>query len=61
MLEITFRNGDVRTYDIGSYTDYRYFGSVFVVIYENQWIGIYAMNEIRMIECSSYRKKCNEE
>ena len=50
MLEITFKNGDYRSYEADDYTDYRYYGDVFVVIRESQWIGIYSMSEIRMIE-----------
>lgn len=52
MLEITFKNGDYRSYEEKDYTDYRYYGDVFVVINGSQWIGIYNMSEIRMIEAS---------
>ena len=50
MLEITFKNGDYRSYSKDEYTDYRYYNNVFVVIKGSQWIGIYSMNEVRMIE-----------
>ena len=50
MLEITFKNGDYRSYSKDEYTDYRYYNDVFVVIKGSQWIGIYPMNEVRMIE-----------
>ena len=50
MLEITFKNGNVVTYDADSYTDYSYQGAVFVVIKKMQWIGIYNMDMIAFIE-----------
>ena len=50
MIEITFKNGDYRSYSKDEYTDYRYYKDVFVVIKGSQWIGIYSMDEVRMIE-----------
>lgn len=44
MMKIYFKNGSVITYDAGDYTDYKYDGKSFIVIYNNQWIGIYNMD-----------------
>lgn len=50
MLEITFKNGDYKCWKSDEFTDYRYFGEVFVVIKNACWVGIYSMSEIRAIE-----------
>lgn len=49
-MEIAFKNGDVKIYNAEDYTEYRWFGDVFVVIRDTQWIGIYSMDAIKSIE-----------
>ena len=57
MLEIVFKNGDMVHYDIEEYTDYKYDGKYFIVIYDKQWIGFYNLDCIEYIEVD----RCVEE
>ena len=50
MLKITYKNGDAVTYEDHSYTDYSYDSKCFIVINNQQWIGIYNMDCISHIE-----------
>ena len=50
MLEIVFKNGDMVHYAIEEYTDYKYDGKYFIVIYDKQWIGFYNLDCIEYIE-----------
>ena len=50
MIEIAFKNGNFISYKPEEYTDYKYDGKVFVVIYDKQWIGLYNMDYIMYIE-----------
>lgn len=49
MIKIIFRNGDFVTWNEGEYTDYKYDGKCFVVIKNEQWIGIYNIDTISSI------------
>jgi len=50
MIEIVFKNGDMAHYKPEEYTDYRYDGKYFIVIFEKQWIGFYNLDAIEYIE-----------
>lgn len=50
MIEIVFRNGDMAHYKPDEYTDYKYDGKYFIVIYEKQWIGFYNLDCVEYIE-----------
>ena len=50
MIEIVFKNGDMANYKPEDYTDYKYDGKYFIVIYERQWIGVYNLDCIEYIE-----------
>ena len=49
MIEIVFKNGDMTHYKPEEYTDYKYDGKYFIVIFEKQWIGFYNLTEIEYI------------
>jgi predicted DNA-binding protein (MmcQ/YjbR family) len=49
MIEIAMKSGDVAHYKPEEYTDYKYDGKCFIVIHENQWIGIYNMKCVEYI------------
>lgn len=46
MLKITFKNGNVAKWKKKEYTDYKYDGKCFIVIKNEQWVGIYNMDNI---------------
>lgn len=50
MLEITLKNGDQYRWAKGTYTDYRCDGNSFIVIRDKEWIGIYNMDCIAVVE-----------
>ena len=50
MIEIVFKNGDMAHYHPTEYTDYKYDGKYFIVIYEKQWIGLYNLDSIEYVE-----------
>ena len=50
MLEIVFRNGDFVSYKPEEYTDYKYDGRYFIVIYDKQWVGFYNLECVEYIE-----------
>ncbi len=50
MIEIVFKNGDMAHYRPTEYTDYKYDGKYFIVIYEKQWIGLYNLDSIEYVE-----------
>ena len=50
VIEIVFKNGDMAHYDPGMYTDYKYDGKYFIVMYEKQWIGFYNLDCVEYIE-----------
>lgn len=49
MIKIMFRSGEYEEWSESQYTDYRYLGDVFVVMKNDQWVGIYNMQDIRAI------------
>ena len=50
MIEIVFKNGDMAHYNRTEYTDYKYDGKFFIVIYEKQWIGLYNLDSVEYIK-----------
>ena len=50
---IAFQNGNMCYYSPSEYTDYKYDGKYFIVIYEKQWIGFYNLDCVEYIEVSS--------
>lgn len=52
MIRICLTNGDVRKWDKTEYTEYDVKGRFFVVIYEEQWVGMYALDSIVSVEVS---------
>ena len=55
MIEIVFKNGDMAHYIPEAYTDYKYDGKYFIVIYEKQWIGFYNLDCVEYIEVERSR------
>ena len=56
MIEIVMRNDEVSYYKPEEYTDYKYDGKYFIVIYENQWIGLYNLDCIRSIKIQRFQR-----
>ena len=56
MIEIVFKNGDMAHYKSNEYTDYKYDGKYFIVIYEKQWIGFYNLDSVEYIEVARNHK-----
>lgn len=54
-ITIVFRNGNICHYSPSEYTDYKYDGKYFIVIYEKQWIGFYNLDCVEYIEVSSIK------
>ena len=52
-ITIVFQNGNMCHYSPSEYTDYKYDGKYFIVIYEKQWIGFYNLDCVEYIEVSS--------
>ena len=52
-ITIVFQNGNICHYSPSEYTDYKYDGKYFIVIYEKQWIGFYNLDCVEYIEVSS--------
>lgn len=50
MIEIILANGDVRTWDTDEYSEYDVKGRFFVIISGEQWIGMYALDQIVSVE-----------
>lgn len=50
MIEIVFSNGDFVSYKESEYTEYKYDGNYFIVMYNKQWIGFYNLDYILYIE-----------
>lgn len=50
MIKITLTNGDVREWERNEYTEYDIKGRFFVVLYEDQLVGMYAMDSIVSVE-----------
>lgn len=50
---IAFQNGNMSYYSPSEYTDYKYDGKYFIVVYEKQWIGFYNLDCVEYIEVSS--------
>ena len=60
MIEIVFKNGDMVHYKPDQYTDYRYDGKYFIVIYEKQWIGFYNLDCVEYIQCERSKDEDSE-
>lgn len=52
-ITIVFQNGNMCHYAPSEYTDYKYDGKYFIVIYEKQWIGFYNLDCVEYIEVGS--------
>ena len=50
MIEIVLKSGNVVTYKPDQYTEYKYDGKIFAVIYDKQWIGIYNLDCVEYIQ-----------
>ena len=50
MIEITLTSGDVRQWGKDEYTEYDIKGRFFVVINNDQWVGMYALDQIVSVE-----------
>ena len=50
MIKITYKNGEETWYEPQCYTEYKYDGKCFIVIYKKQWIGIYNMDCIASVQ-----------
>lgn len=50
MIRITYKDGEEVWYGRQRYTEYKYDGKCFIVIYKNQWIGIYNMDCIASVQ-----------
>ncbi len=46
MIRITFKNGEKAEWAKKEYDDYKYDGKCFIIIKDNQWIGIYNIDSI---------------
>ena len=46
MIQITFKNGTICRWKKEEYSDYKYDGKCFIVIKEEEWVGIYNMDSI---------------
>ena len=50
MIEITLTNGDVRQWGKDEYTEYDIKGRFFVIIKDEAWVGMYALDHIVAVE-----------
>ena len=50
MLKIMLTNGDVRKWTEKEYTDYDIKGRFFVVLFNEQWVGMYALDHIISVD-----------
>lgn len=50
MMDITFKDGDIAHYEPNQYTDCKYDGKYFIVVYNEQWIGLYNLDDIKRID-----------
>lgn len=46
MIKIVFKNGCICKWKRKEYTDYKYDGKCFIIIKDEQWVGIYNMGSI---------------
>ncbi len=49
MIQITMQSGVCDEWKPEQYTDYMYVGKCFVIIRNEQWVGIYNMDSVRKI------------
>lgn len=50
MLRIVFKSGEVIKWKKKQFTDYKYDGKCFIVINKKQWVGIYNLDCIAVVE-----------
>lgn len=55
MITIKLRNGETHQWRPEGYTDYEHRGDMFVVKYQEQWVGIYNWQDVEYVEVD--RKK----
>lgn len=53
MLIIKMADGNTVRWSADEYTEYDFHGRFFVVMKDNQWIGMYATDQIVAVECRS--------
>ena len=53
MLIIKMADGNTVRWNPSEYTEYDFHGRFFVVIKNDQWIGMYATDQIVAVECRS--------
>lgn len=46
MIKITLKNGNICKWKKKEYTDYKYDGKCFIVIKDDQYVGLYNMDSI---------------
>lgn len=46
MIKITLKNGDICKWKKKRWTDYKYDGKCFIIIKDEQWVGIYNLDNI---------------
>lgn len=46
MIKITLKNGNICTWEKPQYADYKYDGKCFIIIKDEQWVGIYNIDSI---------------
>ena len=46
MIKITFKNGSVSIWKSDEYTDYKYDEKWFIVIKDEQWVGLYNIDSV---------------
>lgn len=46
MIKITFKNGNVCTWSKNDYTDYKYDRKCFIIIKNEEWVGIYNIDHV---------------
>ncbi len=49
MIQIELNNGNRDEWKDYQYTDYMYDGKCFIIIKDDQWVGIYNMDSVRRI------------
>ncbi len=57
MIEIVLRNGYIVRWRKKQWTDYKYDGKCFIVIKDNEWIGIYNLDSIISIVIKNKKGK----
>lgn len=54
-ITIIMRNGHIYNWELPRFSDYMYTDKLFVVLDNEQWVGIYNINEVEAIEIKKDR------